>query len=44
MNISALFPRSYNLSCAVLEVIIKIEKSQNLHLLRSNLYSAIYIR
>ena len=25
------------LSCAVLEVIIKIEKSQNLHLLRSNL-------
>ena len=37
MNISALFPRSYNLSCAVLEVIIKIEKSQNLHLLRSNL-------
>ena len=28
---------SYNLKCAILEVIFKIEKSQNLHLLHSNL-------
>ena len=42
MNFSALFPRSYNLSCAVLEVIVEKEKSQNLHLFYSNLILCHY--